>query len=160
MPGATAVAGNIQRPSRGRKKHGAMAEINVVPYIDVMLVLLIIFMVTAPLITQGVKVDLPQATSKPLEADDKEPLIVSIKADGSYYINLGDKSQEPVTPETVGERVAIVLRATPGTPVYVGGDHAVPYGDVVRLMTILQAAGAESVGLMTEDPPLNSSANR
>jgi len=156
MPGAIAVAGNIQRPSRGRKRHGAMAEINVVPYIDVMLVLLIIFMVTAPLITQGVKVDLPQATSKPLEPDEKEPLIVSIKADGSYYINLGDKAQEPIAPELVGERVGIVLRATPGTPVYVGGDRTVPYGDVVKLMTILQDAGAESVGLMTEEPPPNS----
>lgn len=154
------MAGNLKGPSRGRKKHGAMAEINVVPYIDVMLVLLIIFMVTAPLITQGVKVDLPQATSKPMEPDEKEPLIVSIKADGSYYINLGDKPQEPVAADLIGERVAIVLRATPGTPVYVGGDRAVPYGDVVKLMGLLQAAGAESVGLMTEDPPPGSSAGR
>ena len=145
---------------RGRKKrHGAMAEINVVPYIDVMLVLLIIFMVTAPLITQGVQVDLPKATSKPLEKDEKEPLIVSIKADGSYFINLGDKKEEAVAPERIGEQVAIVLRATPGTPVYVGGDRTVPYGEVVKLMTILQAAGAESVGLMTDNPPLNAAGN-
>lgn len=150
------MGGNVH--GRGRKKrHGAMAEINVVPYIDVMLVLLIIFMVTAPLITQGVQVDLPKATSKPLEKDEKEPLIVSIKADGSYYINLGDKKEEPVAVDRVGEQVAIVLRATPGTPVYVGGDRTVPYGEVVKLMTILQAAGAESVGLMTDNPPPNSS---
>jgi biopolymer transport protein TolR len=149
------MAGNLH--PRGRKKrHGAMAEINVVPYIDVMLVLLIIFMVTAPLITQGVQVDLPKATSKPLEKDEKEPLIVSIKADGTYYINLGDKKDEPVAAELVGEKVAIVLRTTPGTPVYVGGDRTVAYGDIVKLMTILQSAGAESVGLMTDNPPLNS----
>ena len=153
------MAGNLQGPSRGRKKrHGAMAEINVVPYIDVMLVLLIIFMVTAPLITQGVKVDLPKATSKPLDKDEKEPLIVSIKEDGTYYINLGGEKdkEQPVAPDQVGEKVAIVLRTTPDTPVYVGGDRKVPYGDVVKLMTILQAAGASSVGLMTEDPPLNA----
>ena len=136
------------------------SEINVTPMVDVMLVLLIIFMVTAPLITQGVKVDLPKATSKPLEPDEKEPLIVSIKADGTYYLNLGDKQQEPVAPETLGERVAIVLRATPGTPVYVGGDSAVPYGDIVKLMTILQAAGADSVGLMTDAPPVAQAAKR
>jgi biopolymer transport protein TolR len=148
------MAGNLQ--PRGRKKrHGAMAEINVVPYIDVMLVLLIIFMVTAPLITQGVKVDLPQATSKPLDKDEKEPLIVSIKADGSYYINLGDKKEEPIALDDIGAKVAAVLRNVPGTPVYVGGDRVVPYGDIVKLMTVLQAAGAETVGLMTEDPPLN-----
>ena len=149
------MAGNLQ--PRGRKKrHGAMAEINVVPYIDVMLVLLIIFMVTAPLITQGVKVDLPKASSKALDKDEKEPLIVSIKADGSYYINLGEKKEEPVAADQIGAQVAAILRNVPDTPVYVGGDRAVPYGDVVKLMTVLQAAGAESVGLMTEDPPLNS----
>lgn len=151
------MAGNLQ--PRGRKKrHGAMAEINVVPYIDVMLVLLIIFMVTAPLITQGVKVDLPQATSKPLDKDEKEPLIVSIKADGTYYVNLGGKDAKelPVAAELIADQVGKVLRAAPETPVYVGGDRAVPYGDVVKLMTLLQAAGAQTVGLMTEDPPVNA----
>ena len=136
----------------GKKKFKQLAEINVVPYIDVMLVLLIIFMVTAPLLMQGVKVDLPQAPSVPLENKDEEPIIVSIKQDGSYYLNLGGEpeSQRPL-PEII-DTVAKILRQKPDTPVLVWGDTKVEYGVVVSLMSDLQGAGAPSVGLVT-DPP-------
>ncbi len=138
-----------------KKRHAAMAEINVVPYIDVMLVLLIIFMVTAPLVMQGVQVELPHAKAKPVPPKDDEALIVSIKADGSYFLNLGAKDQQGVatTLDDVGDRVGKVLRAKPETPVFVWGDRRVPYGDVVTLMTVLQSAGAPSVGLVTDDQP-------
>lgn len=129
-----------------------MAEINVVPYIDVMLVLLIIFMVTAPLLMQGVKVNLPQAPSAPVDGKDDEPLIVSVKVDGTYYINLGAEDQKPVALDDVGDLVAKVLRQKPTTTVLVWGDSKVEYGVVVSLMTRLQNAGAPSVGLVT-DPP-------
>lgn len=133
----------------GRKR---MAEINVVPYIDVMLVLLVIFMVTAPLLTQGVKVSLPEASSKPI-SQKNEPLIVSVKADGSYYINLGKDKDTPLALADIKRKTSAVLRRKPKTPVLVWGDKKVPYGTVVTLMTELQAAGAASVGLVTEAPP-------
>lgn len=136
---------------KGSKKHGLVAEINVVPYIDVMLVLLIVFMITAPLLMQGVKVDLPQAPSAPIDKND-EPLIVSIRADGSLYINMGKDDKRPVSIDTIKQQVSSVLRVKPQTPVLVWGDKAVDYGKVVQLMTQLQSAGAESVGLVTEPP--------
>lgn len=132
------------------KKRKQMAEINVVPYIDVMLVLLVIFMVTAPLLMQGVKVDLPQASSAPLQNKDQEPLIVSIKEDGSYYINLGGEQEVAKPLEEIADTVAKVLRQKPETPVLVWGDTAVQYGLVVGVMTAMQNAGAPSVGLVTE----------
>jgi len=131
-------------------KRKPMAEINVVPYIDVMLVLLIIFMVTAPLLMQGVKVELPQAPSKPLDKKEAEPLIVSIKPDGSLYLNTGQKQDQAKPQKEVAETVAKVLRNKPETPILVWGDAKVEYGLVVALMTDLQNAGAESVGLVTE----------
>ena len=138
--------------SNKKAKKKPMAEINVVPYIDVMLVLLIIFMVTAPLLTQGVKVDLPQAASAPLDNKDQEPLIVSVKADGTYYIKLG-KDEEKAKPLTqITQQAAKIIKLQPQTPVLVWGDTQVPYGKVVDLMALLQQAGAESVGLVTEPP--------
>ncbi|GAB2189349.1 protein TolR [Sessilibacter sp. MAH1] len=132
------------------KKRKPMAEINVVPYIDVMLVLLVVFMITAPLLMQGVKVDLPQAPSTPLDSKEDEPLIVSIKQDGSYYLNLG-RDQDVAKPMSqIQDTVSKVLREKPATQVLVWGDHRVPYGEVVQAMTSLQAAGAPSVGLVTE----------
>ncbi len=135
-----------------KKKRKPMAEINVVPYIDVMLVLLVVFMVTAPLLMQGVKVALPQAPSSPMDNKEDEPLIVSVKTDGSFYLNLGadQKSAKPLT--QIIDTVAKILRQKPQTPVLVWGDASVPYGEVVTLMTHLQSAGAESVGLVTEPP--------
>ncbi len=140
---------------RKKTKRRLVAEINVVPYIDVMLVLLIVFMVTAPLLMQGVKVDLPNAPSAPMENKDDEPLIVSIKEDGSYFLDLGNgKNQKDELPNIV-DKVAKVLRQQPQTPVLVWGDSKVDYGSVVQLMSALQGAGAPSVGLVTEPPGAN-----
>ena len=129
-----------------------MSEINVVPYIDVMLVLLVIFMVTAPLMTQGIKVDLPEAASGPIDVTDDEPmLVVSIKDDGNYYINLGE-AEEPVPLSEIGDKSAKIIAANPGIKVLVEGDKKLPYGVIIDLMNTLQAAGAQSVGLITKPP--------
>ena len=130
----------------------AVAEINVVPYIDVMLVLLVIFMATAPLLMQGVEVDLPKADSSPVSDSDAEPLIVSIDAQARLYLNLGASDDQALSMETVKKRVATVLKRNPEKAVMVWGDSAVPYGEVVVLMSELQDAGAPSVGLVTEAP--------
>ena len=129
-----------------------MSEINVVPYIDVMLVLLIIFMVTAPLLSQGIKVDLPQTPSKPLPPNEKEPVIVNIDKNGNFFINYGDDQDKPVTAEVLVNRVSALLKYQPDIPVLIGGDAMVPYGQVVQVMSLLQRAGVPSVGMMT-DPP-------
>ena len=136
-----------------KHKRRLVAEINVVPYIDVMLVLLIVFMVTAPMLMQGVKVELPQAPSAPLDDKDLEPLIVSVKADGTYYLDLGNGKniEEPLT--SIIEKVQKAMGVQPKTPVLVWGDAKVDYGTVVRLMSELQNAGAPAVGLVTEPPP-------
>ena len=138
--------------AKTRNKHRAMAEINVVPYIDVMLVLLIIFMVTAPMLMQGVKVDLPIANADPVENQDSEPLIVSVKSSGELFLNLGSGEDQSLSLATIKQRVAVIMRRNPKKPVLVWGDRAVAYGEVVTLMTALQEAGAPSVGLVTENP--------
>ncbi|MCO1335639.1 protein TolR [Microbulbifer sp. OS29] len=136
---------------KGTKKK-LVSEINVVPYIDVMLVLLIVFMVTAPLLMQGVKVDLPNAPSAPMEDSDEEPLIISVRSDGTYYLNLGADEKDAKPLEEIKQTVAKVLRQKPGTPVLVWGDTEARYGLIVNAMTELQQAGAPSVGLVTEPP--------
>jgi biopolymer transport protein TolR len=133
-----------------RNKRKPVAEINVVPYIDVMLVLLIIFMVTAPLVTQGVKVDLPQAQAEPLDDETKPPLIASINANGEYFLSTGDDSEEPMSATDLAVLVAAQLQIDPETPVIVKADKSIAYSYVVELMVLLQRAGAPSVGLMTE----------
>ena len=134
-----------------RVRRRKVAEINVVPYIDVMLVLLIIFMVTAPLITQGVKVDLPQAEAEALDKDTKPPLVASVDAQGRYYITLGANDKEPLSAEEVATLVKAHLAVNPDTPVVVNGDGAVSYDAVIQLMVLLQqVAGVPSVGLMTD----------
>jgi len=138
--------------ARGNKKRRPMAEINVVPYIDVMLVLLIIFMVTAPMLMQGVKVELPQADADPVDNQDSEPLIVSINSSGQLFLNLGANEDQVLSLATIKQRVSAVMRRSPEKPVLVWGDQAVPYGEVVTLMAALQEAGAPSVGLVTETP--------
>lgn len=133
-------------------KRKPMSEINVVPYIDVMLVLLVIFMVTAPLMTQGIKVDLPEAASGPLPTDDEEPiLVVSVKADGAYYINVGAE-EEPVPLRNLGQVASKIMAANPDIKVLVEGDKSLPYGVIIDLMNTLQNAGAETVGLVTQPP--------
>lgn len=134
-----------------RVRRRKVAEINVVPYIDVMLVLLIIFMVTAPLITQGVKVDLPQAAAEALDKDTKPPLVASVDAQGRYYVTLGSNDKEPLSAEEVAILVKAHLAINPDTPVVVNGDGAVSYNAVIQLMVLLQnVAGVPSVGLMTD----------
>ncbi|WP_448550209.1 protein TolR [Thalassotalea fusca] len=134
-----------------RVRRKKVAEINVVPYIDVMLVLLIIFMVTAPLITQGVKVDLPKADAEPLSKDSKPPLVASVDANGNYYLAVGAGKNEPMSAEEVATLVAAHLQVNPDTPVVVNGDGAVSYDAVIQLMVLLQKqAGVPSVGLMTD----------
>ncbi|HIX61589.1 MAG TPA: protein TolR [Candidatus Halomonas stercoripullorum] len=135
----------------GRRK--PMAEINVVPFIDVMLVLLVIFMITAPMLTQGVQLDLPQVSSEPIESqEEREPLIVSVDREGTYYLMLGD-DEMTVGLEELGERVIILLERQPDTQVLVRGDRFVPYGEIVALMSTLQTAGVANVGLISEPPP-------
>ncbi len=134
-----------------RKRRKPVAEINVVPYIDVMLVLLIIFMVTAPLVTQGVKVDLPQANAEPLDEESKSPIIASIDAQGQYFVSTGESdNEEPMSATDVAVLVAAQLQIDPNTPVVVKADRNIPYNNVIELMVLLQRAGAPSVGLMTE----------
>lgn len=135
-----------------RVKRKPMAEINVVPYIDVMLVLLVIFMITAPLLTQGVKVDLPLADSEPLPAEADDPVVVSVNAAGDFFIDVGEGKNAPVDADTLMARVAAVLSYKPRTPIMVKGDRNVDYGRVVEAMVLLQAAGAPNVGLITESP--------
>jgi biopolymer transport protein TolR len=135
---------------RQRRRKRLMSEINVVPYIDVMLVLLVIFMITAPLITQGVKVDLPEARSEVISPQKQEPLIVSVDAAGSFYINYGDDPDRPVDRDVLVTRINALLRHQPGMQVLVEGDKRVEYARVIELMALLQGAGAPSVGLMTE----------
>ncbi len=133
-------------------KRRMLGEINVVPYIDVMLVLLVIFMITAPMLSQGVKVELPQADSSPIPQDEREPLVASVDAAGAYYLSLGGAADVPLQGEALLQRLQAVLKAQPGLPVYVKGDRNVAYGRVVELMALLKGAGVPSVGLMTESP--------
>jgi biopolymer transport protein TolR len=136
----------------GTRKGGRrlMGEINVVPYIDVMLVLLIIFMVTAPMLSQGIKVDLPKAAAEPLPPDI-EPLVLSIDPDGAMYLNIGDP-QAALEPERMLELASAALRREPERPVLVKADRTVQYGSVVAGMALLQQAGAQKVGFATESP--------
>lgn len=138
--------------SRGERRK-PMADINVVPYIDVMLVLLVIFMVTTPMLTQGVKVDLPQTTSDPIQAEkDVESVVVTIDANGGYYMEVGDNESDPMSLSVLSDNVSKILANRSKRDVLVRGDTNVQYGIVVRLMAALQEAGATSVGLITDEP--------
>jgi len=130
-----------------KRKKRLMSEINVVPYIDVMLVLLVIFMITAPLLTQGIKVDLPEAQARPVNIQDNETIVVTVDKKGAYYLD-----DREIGVEALREKVSKILRLRPQTPVVVRGDHQVSYGKVVAVMTILQEAGAPTVGLATQSP--------
>ena len=133
-----------------RERRKPMAEINVVPYIDVMLVLLIIFMVTAPMLSAGIQVELPKAAAEPLPPD-LEPLVLSIDAEGAMYLNIGD-AKTPQEADRVLEVVSAALRREPERPVLVKADRSVAYGRVVEGMALLQQAGAQKVGFATESP--------
>jgi biopolymer transport protein TolR len=130
-----------------RQRRKRIAEINVVPYIDVMLVLLVIFMITAPLLTPGVKVDLPQAAASPVDNPDNETLVVTVDRRGRLFLD-----DREIGAAALQGKVAAILRARPKTPVLIRGDRQVAYNDVMQAMVLLQAAGAPSVGLVTETP--------
>lgn len=138
-------------PISRKNKRKPVAEINVVPYIDVMLVLLVIFMITAPLITAGIKVDLPEASAEPISANEEPPLIASIDASGNYYLSVGDSADQALEPHQLVELVIAHRQLNPAADVVVNGDRNVAYDKVVKLMVLLQTeAGIESIGLMTE----------
>ena len=140
----------MQYSYRSPKRRRVVAEINVVPYIDVMLVLLIIFMVTAPLVTQGVKVDLPQAAAQALPDDSQPPLIASIDKQGQYFLNVGASVDSPLNENEMKALVMAQLAANENVQFVVKGDGDVPYKSVIDLMVLLQEAGVPSLGLMTE----------
>lgn len=133
-----------------RKRRKPVSEINVVPYIDVMLVLLVIFMATATAVTQGVQVDLPKAEAQTIQTQDEPMMIVSVDEQGLYYLNVGDEPASPMSGAAVAELVKTRLQVAPTTPVVVNGDSNVRYENVIDLMVLLQRAGVPSVGLMTD----------
>ncbi|MFI4868863.1 MAG: protein TolR [Steroidobacterales bacterium] len=138
-------------PALTKGKRRLMGDINVVPYIDVMLVLLIIFMITAPLLTQGIKVDLPKAAAEPIAVQaNQPPLVMSIDAHGQLYLNLGANPRQPLDDQTALVRATAALRRAPDRAVLVNGDRAVNYGRVVQAMVILQQAGAHKIGFQTD----------
>lgn len=141
--------------TKQRQRCKPIAEINVVPYIDVMLVLLIIFMITAPLLTQGVQVNLPKAPANPIEVGEGEgvePLVVSVDKQGLFYLTVGDKQDQPIDAQTLKVKVQAVLRRNQNVPIMVKGDSAVNYGQVMQAMVLVQQAGAPNIGLITKQP--------
>lgn len=146
--------------TKKRQRRRMMAEINVVPYIDVMLVLLVIFMIATPLLTQGVNVDLPKATAKALPPKAQMPLIISVTQDGQYFLNVSQSPNTPLSAQaltsTVNERIENAKQHQQTLDVYVKGDQSANYGTVVQAMVLLQRAGASNVGLITDDTTSHS----
>jgi biopolymer transport protein TolR len=134
-------------PYKSRKP---MSEINVVPYIDVMLVLLVIFMITAPLLTKGVEVDLPETSAEPMPQNPIEPIVLTVDRKGNYYLNIGDAPDQPIKNDKLKKLVATVLRRKPDTPVLVRGDGKAEYQQIITAMSVLKSAGVPKVGLVTE----------
>ncbi len=135
-----------------RRRNRMVAEINVVPYIDVMLVLLVIFMVTAPMLEQGVEIALPEASSEPLPVEpNQEPVTVSVDAQGAVFLNVGDASTAIDLP-TLADQVAKIVRQRPDVQINLRGDGSVAYQDIMQVMTALQSAGATNLGLLSEAP--------
>jgi len=143
---------SMRRHSRRSRRQ--VAEINVVPYIDVMLVLLVIFMITAPLLRTGVDIDLPDAAAESLPSDgsNAEPLVLSVDSEGRWFLNIGDDPEAEQTQNEVHVKVSAIMRRQPERRVLVAGDSAVPYREVVKAMASLQSAGVPVVSLMTEPP--------
>ncbi|HRH92415.1 MAG TPA: protein TolR [Agitococcus sp.] len=140
-----------QSPFQRPKRH-LLAEMNVVPYIDVMLVLLVIFMITAPMLTQGVKVELPKVASETIQVNSEEPVVVSIKADGSYWLKQGKDDNQSMALDESTSHLLTAQQQQPNLQVLINGDTQVPYGEVVKLMAALQKAQIIRVGLLTEPP--------
>jgi biopolymer transport protein TolR len=138
----------VNRP----KTRALISEINVVPYIDVMLVLLVIFMITAPLLTQGVVIDLPDVAADPVSAALDDPLVLSVDSAGAFYLNFGGPADEALDEKSVRERAAAVIRRNAATPIFVRGDEGAVHGKVMRGFALLRQAGAKQVVLMLEAP--------
>ena len=138
-----------------RRKSRTVAEINVVPYIDVMLVLLVIFIATAPVVMQGVTVDLPQAEAETMNEDQRTPIIATVDKAGQYFVSIDSQSVKVPDLDTMGQVVASELRKDPSRPVVVQGDAQVAYDSVIQLMNALKRAGVESVGLVTDPIPVS-----
>lgn len=135
-----------------RARRRLTSEINVVPYIDVMLVLLIIFMITAPMLTTGVKVDLPDAQAKPMESNDnQQPIVLTVNSNGEMYLNIGETPDQPLEPAAITQIAAKVIEQRPSVPVVVKGAGSGAYANVVQAMVLLQKAGADKVGLLTDN---------
>ncbi len=132
-----------------RNRRHAIAEINVVPYIDVMLVLLVVFMVAAPLLTQGVKIDLPKESANPIKTQE-DLTIVTVKADGSYWLRRGSQKAQPIAWPALQSQMSELMRASPTMQVLVEGDQQVAYREVIHLMSLLQKTGVEHLGLVTD----------
>ena len=135
-----------------RAKRGLISEINVVPYIDVMLVLLVIFMLTAPLLSQGVVINLPDVAADPIDAARDEPLILSVDSAGAFYLNFGGGADEPLDEQGLRERAAAVVRRNAATPILVRGDEDATHGRVMRGFDLLRRAGATQVVLILDAP--------
>ena len=139
-----------------RTKKKLNAEMNVVPYVDVMLVLLVIFMTTAPLLLQGVEVDLPTAKAKAIEQKSEPPVVLSIDRNGAYYLSIADDPKSEISAEDLAAKVAAEISRSPKRVLLVKGDKAVDYGKIVAAMALLQQSGAASVGLMTDNTETTS----
>lgn len=135
-----------------RIKKPLKSDMNVVPYIDVMLVLLVIFMVTAPMLTTGLTVDLPDAPSDAVAVSEQTPAIVSIKANRTYFLRLSDDKDQALSLDEIQAQLTDAQRQNPKLMVLINGDQQVPYGDVITLMAALQQSGLTQVGLLTEPP--------
>ena len=135
-----------------RSRRSLLSDINVVPYIDVMLVLLVVFMVAAPLMVQGVLVNLPETLSEPLPREKNDPLIISIQSDGMIFLETQSTSNTPLSLEELSGQVKKILKANPSLQVVVRGDGNVKYQRVMELMSVLQASGSKDVGLITQPP--------
>jgi len=140
--------------AKGRGRSGrrrAVAEINVVPYIDVMLVLLIIFMVTAPMLQQGIEIDVPKVASETIPSKKEPPVVLGVNGDG-FYLNIFENPNVALTPEVIQARIAAYRKLHPDVPVLVRGEPSVAYSKVVEAMAMVKSAGVDKVGLVTESP--------
>lgn len=141
-----------KRNKRFFRKQRPMVQINVVPYIDVMLVLLVIFMIATPILTQGVKVDLPKAQSEKIPSNDSKPIVITVNKQGEYFINQGvNYPKTPLSSGVLANAVVSLSQQNPENPVYVRGDTSATYGEVVKAIVLIQRAGVDKVGLVTED---------
>jgi len=141
----------MQSSYKNRKRRKLKAEINVVPYIDVMLVLLIIFMVTAPLLNLGVDIELPKSNARSIQ-NDKGPIVVTVDKDGAYFLTIPEAKKEPIDADGLVKKVSAYLHQNDKTAVLIGGDERVEYGKIYQVMALLQQAGAPKVGLMSKPP--------